>query len=85
VEVGCQRAERLREQVKRMEIDKTLVPLVTVSLSLGVACFPEHGSTAASLIRAADMALYSAKSQGRDQVVAQPTSQKPSPESIPSR
>jgi diguanylate cyclase (GGDEF)-like protein len=85
MEVGCQRAERLREEVKRMEIDKTLVPLVTVSLSMGVACFPEHGSTAASLIRAADMALYSAKSQGRDQVVAQPISQKPSPESIPSR
>jgi diguanylate cyclase (GGDEF)-like protein len=85
LEVGCQRAERLREEVKRMEIDQDLVSLVTVSLSLGVACFPEHGSTAAALIRAADLALYQAKSQGRDQVVAQALPQKPPPESIPSR
>jgi diguanylate cyclase (GGDEF)-like protein len=40
-----------------------------VTASFGVAAFPEHGNTAAELLRAADMALYSAKRQGRDRVV----------------
>ena len=32
-----------------------------LSLSAGVACFPEDGSTADELVRAADAALYGAK------------------------
>jgi diguanylate cyclase (GGDEF)-like protein len=37
-----------------------------VTVSVGVAVFPEHGTTAAGLIRAADTALYAAKEAGRD-------------------
>ena len=70
-DVGCERAQQLREEVKRLEVDQNVLPLISVSLSLGVACFPEHGTTAAGLIRAADVALYRAKAQGRDQVVTQ--------------
>jgi EAL domain-containing protein (putative c-di-GMP-specific phosphodiesterase class I) len=36
-----------------------------VRISVGVACSPEHGSDAVTLIRHADMALYEAKGQGR--------------------
>jgi len=39
-----------------------------ISLSLGVAAFPEHGETAAGLIGAADKALYLAKQGGRDRI-----------------
>jgi diguanylate cyclase (GGDEF)-like protein len=39
------------------------------TLSIGVASYPTHGDTADTLIRAADQALYAAKSQGRDKVV----------------
>ncbi len=39
------------------------------TLSIGVASYPTHGDTADALIRAADQALYAAKSQGRDKVV----------------
>ena len=39
-----------------------------VSLSAGVACWPDNGRTAESLIEAADQALYSAKALGRDRV-----------------
>ncbi|HXN36707.1 MAG TPA: diguanylate cyclase [Solirubrobacteraceae bacterium] len=40
-----------------------------VTISFGVASFPEHGHTAGSLLRAADEALYAAKRNGRDRSV----------------
>ena len=47
--------------------------LEPVSISLGVAVFPDHGTTGAALLRAADQALYQAKAEGRDRlVVGQP-------------
>ena len=39
-----------------------------VTLSLGVAVFPTHGTTTDILIRAADTALYRAKQNGRSRV-----------------
>jgi diguanylate cyclase (GGDEF)-like protein len=36
---------------------------------LGIAVYPEHGSTQESILRAADDALYRAKQAGRDRVV----------------
>lgn len=41
-------------------------------MSGGVAAFPEHGSTAEELLRAADQALYQAKALGRDRIVVAP-------------
>ena len=37
-----------------------------MTVSVGGAAFPAHGSSAATLMRAADEALYVAKSEGRD-------------------
>lgn len=42
---------------------------VNITLSAGVACYPEHGTTAFNLIQTADEALYQAKAAGRNQVV----------------
>lgn len=39
---------------------------ITVSGSLGIALFPENGETAEQLMQAADMAMYSAKAEGRN-------------------
>jgi len=39
-----------------------------MTTSLGVAHFPEHGSTAEELLAAADMAMYAAKDGGRDRI-----------------
>jgi GGDEF domain-containing protein len=43
-----------------------------VTLSFGIAEFPVHGETGPALIAVADSALYEAKREGRDQVVAAP-------------
>ncbi|HKV09920.1 MAG TPA: GGDEF domain-containing protein [Thermoanaerobaculia bacterium] len=42
---------------------------VTVTVSIGVAIFPEDGESAAQVLRCADQRLYEAKAQGRDRVV----------------
>jgi two-component system, cell cycle response regulator len=42
---------------------------VHLTVSIGVACFPEHATAPEELLRAADEALYEAKLQGRDRVV----------------
>ncbi len=40
-----------------------------LTISFGLSVYPEHGETAASLLRAADDALYAAKQSGRDRTV----------------
>ena len=42
---------------------------VRLTVSIGVACFPEHATSPEEPLRAADEALYEAKLQGRDRVV----------------
>ena len=63
------RAEQLREAVKHLDVQHRGQPLGGVTLSLGVAVFPEHGMTAEDLLFTADNALYIAKGDGRDRVV----------------
>ncbi|MGK7905507.1 MAG: PAS domain S-box protein [Hormoscilla sp.] len=64
-----QRAEQLREGIKRLRVQHRRQQLGVVTVSLGVACFPKHGPTGKAAIRAADAALYQAKKAGRDRVV----------------
>ena len=68
-EVTGARAELLRENVHHIHFQFKGQTLETVTLSLGVAVFPEDGSTSADVLRAADSALYRAKHEGRDRVV----------------
>ena len=55
-------AERLRAKI-RANFENDLFPL---TISFGVASYPTHGATTASLLKAADQALYTAKEFGRD-------------------
>lgn len=63
------RAEELREGIRCMDVYHRGQPLGVVTISAGVACFPEHGTTAEAVLRVADNALLQAKAEGRDRVV----------------
>ena len=58
-------AERVRATVAEVTVPGTDVP---VTVSVGVAGFPDHASTLDRLDRLADAALYVAKRQGRNRV-----------------
>ena len=69
LEAAYQRAELLRLGAKQLQVQHDGRHLGCITLSLGVACFPEHGSTGDALLEAADAALYQAKAEGRDRTV----------------
>jgi diguanylate cyclase (GGDEF)-like protein/PAS domain S-box-containing protein len=66
---AAHRAEHLRERAAQLVVPYGDRILGRITLSVGLAEFPEHGSTAHDLVRAADRALYEAKAQGRDRLV----------------
>jgi diguanylate cyclase (GGDEF)-like protein len=66
--VARQRAEELRSAIAALRVRHAHVDLPAVSMSCGVAAFPDHGVTADALLRAADQALYRAKEAGRNRV-----------------
>jgi diguanylate cyclase (GGDEF)-like protein len=68
LDVTQNRAETLRQKVQQLQIYYNNKLLDSVTLSLGVAVFPEHGLTGETVILAADAALYNAKHGGRNQV-----------------
>ena len=68
LEVTHQRAEKIRESVKDLRVHQGQKVLDPITLSMGVAVFPGHGTTHRALLQAADVALYRAKETGRDRV-----------------
>ncbi|MEW5744302.1 MAG: diguanylate cyclase [Nitrospirota bacterium] len=69
LERAGERAEELRREVKQLTVRYHGELLGPVTLSMGVASFPQHGPAADDLLKAADAALYRAKEEGRDRVV----------------
>lgn len=62
------RAELVRNQVENLQVSHRGSMLPGITLSAGVALYPQHGATAAAVIAAADGALYAAKRSGRNAV-----------------
>ena len=65
---AAQRADYIREAVKHLTVAHHRLLDARVTLSAGVAFYPEHGPTGDVVLRAADAALYHAKARGRDRV-----------------
>jgi diguanylate cyclase (GGDEF)-like protein/PAS domain S-box-containing protein len=66
LEGARRRAEHMREGVKHFHVRYREQALGMITISLGVAAYPDHGADGDSVVRAADTALYCAKSEGRD-------------------
>ena len=67
------RAEELRQGVKELQVYHLGKPLGKITISFGVATFPEHGLTSDVILQSVDNTLYRAKNKGRDQVVVAST------------
>jgi diguanylate cyclase (GGDEF)-like protein len=66
VEGAAQLADRICVAVRREPFRHDGEEPLDISVSIGGAAFPDHGSSPATLMRAADKALYVAKAEGRD-------------------
>jgi diguanylate cyclase (GGDEF)-like protein len=67
-EHGRKVAEKLRRAIERTDFPKAITqPLGRLTISLGLAAFPEDAKEAEALIDHADQGLYLAKSRGRNQ------------------
>jgi diguanylate cyclase (GGDEF)-like protein len=69
MEVAQERAELFRQTARESQIQFGGKALERVTLSIGLSCHPQHGTTSEALLRAADAALYRAKEGGRDRIV----------------
>ncbi|MDX1706163.1 diguanylate cyclase [Pseudidiomarina sp.] len=72
-DIASARAEELRRRIEGLELFYGGHSLGTVTISLGVATFPDHASRKEDLLRLADNALYEAKKRGRNQVAVNGT------------
>ncbi len=61
-------AERIRKSIEQEKVKGK-----KVTVSIGVASFPDHGTDADSLFKAADDAMYMAKRRGKNRVVVADT------------
>jgi len=67
-------AERLRMAVSRLELPQ-LGADGRVTVSIGVASFPQQATNASELFERADQALYVAKGSGRNRTIVYPSTQ----------
>ncbi len=59
-------AEKIRKQVEALHFDN---PAIRITISMGIAVFPTHGTAEKDLLSKVDQALYAAKNWGRNQTV----------------
>lgn len=69
---ATERLEGLREALAGQRIRHAGRDLPPITMSVGVSEFPRHGASVASLLHAADRAMYAAKRSGRNRVAVSP-------------
>lgn len=70
IRAAAARAERIRSKIRDLVVMHDGRSLGLVTVSIGVAALPTHGTNEKDLLQAADAVLYRAKREGRDRVVA---------------
>lgn len=68
IETAYKRAEHLRVALNSISVPFGSSNL-TITISMGIACYPANGLDRESLLRAADRAMYAAKRAGRDYII----------------
>lgn len=66
---ASKKANKIRRNVESMKLDNIVSgQSLEMTISIGVASFPEHGTKFSTLVTSADSALYKAKEGGRNRV-----------------
>ena len=68
-DVVLERAELLREKAENFTLEHEGNIIKSISISIGVAIYPQHGINQDRLLINADKALYQAKHSGRNRVM----------------
>jgi len=68
-QIGRIKAEEIRSAISQLNLKYGASEIGEITVSIGVATFPEDAKTAKDLIALADKALYRAKHEGRNRVV----------------
>ena len=66
--LALERAEHIRQAVSNLHVHFKGQSVRKISISVGIAMYPNHAKNSNDLIRLADNALYEAKHAGRNQV-----------------
>ena len=72
IELALVRMESLRVAIEGLRITQPGGPAAHMTMSIGVATFPQHGLSVTDLFGVADRALYTAKRAGRNRVTVAP-------------
>jgi diguanylate cyclase (GGDEF)-like protein/PAS domain S-box-containing protein len=67
METATRRAAELHQTIEGLNVPYGVFNL-SITISMGIACYPIHGEIKEELLRAADQALYTAKHAGRNRV-----------------
>ena len=68
-DIAYERAESIRRYLNSMSVPYGPYNL-TITISMGIACYPINGDTRQSVLQAADQAMYGAKEAGRDHILS---------------
>jgi diguanylate cyclase (GGDEF)-like protein len=66
---GARKANAIRDGIRALTLRHDGVEIPSVTVSIGVAAYPDHAQDRVELVACADHALYQAKNNGRDRVI----------------
>ncbi|MDQ3646163.1 MAG: diguanylate cyclase, partial [Actinomycetota bacterium] len=66
---GARTADKILNSIRNEPFGGADEGSIALTVSIGVASYPEHGDTFKAIVEAADSALYRAKQEGRDRAV----------------
>lgn len=68
-EQALEQAQVVEQAIKRLKVQYRQRILGSLTVSMGIATYPTHGSTVEAVLLAADAALYQAKNEGRARII----------------